>query len=374
MSKKIVFIAKTNLNNDGRILNEIKILKDHFKDRVFIDFLLLADKPTQVDFKELFNLIEIKTFVRNSSLLRICVVIEFVLRAIVQLIKIKPDIIHAEDLAIVLPVYLYKKIFKRSVVVIYDDHEMPNEDEGVQFRIFQWFEVKLMKKSDVVIYANKERQEVLENLTGISNGSYLLNLPFFEDLSDSIISEKYQGKLNYLEGIKKSGRKLIIHQGSLEVERGRLILKDLINRCCDDELFVFVGGSKNDYDKFINDFSVDIKKVYFVGSVPYIILDHFWKLCDASIVMYLPKLINNRLCAPNRFFIGLKNNLPIVVNKDNPVLNNFIETYRCGVYVEDILMKRSLDDIFAVSYDATLLSNIIGEEKKKFVDLYERFV
>lgn len=45
---KTIFLAKTDLNTDGRILNQIKILEQSLPE-IMIDFILLPDKPVIFD-------------------------------------------------------------------------------------------------------------------------------------------------------------------------------------------------------------------------------------------------------------------------------------------------------------------------------------
>src|SRR5690606_27824872 len=182
MKKRIVFIAKTNLNNDGRILNQIKILQDDTIGKDFeFDFILLPDKPLKIDLGAKLKIHDIKTFFRNNKVLRFLTVFEFTMKSLLLLFKLKPTIIHAQDTAVVLPVYLYKIIKRNKVIVIYDDHEMPNEQETLQMRIFHYLELKLIKISNLIIFANQERQEVLQVQHNLKNKSiYFLNLPYFE--------------------------------------------------------------------------------------------------------------------------------------------------------------------------------------------------
>lgn len=65
----VLFIAKTDLNTDGRILNQLNILKQHFGN-VQVDFILLPDQKTTIQLGENVNLIELNTFFRNNIYLR----------------------------------------------------------------------------------------------------------------------------------------------------------------------------------------------------------------------------------------------------------------------------------------------------------------
>src|SRR5690606_10973992 len=98
-------------------------------------------------------------------------------------------------------------------------------------------------------------------------------------------------------------------------------------------------------EKFLSEHDIDENKCVFIGSINYLDLHKFWARGVASIVLYLPTYINNRLCAPNRLYISVKMGLPVIVNRDNPVLSSFIEDYKCGYYIDEI---ESSDDFHGI--------------------------
>lgn len=369
---KVVFICKTNLNHDGRILNQIKILQNHYRSNLKIDFILLPDKPVRIDLGENVNIHSINLMIRHIPFLRVFSVLEFTLRALILLFRLKPSILHVEDFAVVLPVYLYKLMRGKSFKLIYDDHEMPNENESLQYRIFQFFEVKLMKQADVVIFANKERMEILQQQHKLENKlTYFLNLPYFEE--DKVFEEnlQYEVTIADLNALISQGYRFIIHQGVLNIERGKVKLADF-SRCLPHNVKILIlGASKESFNNFLMEYKLDPNNFYFVGNVPYYVLNKFWEVGSAAVVMYLPTYINNRLCAPNRFYIAVKNRLPVLVNKDNPVLNNFIREYKAGFFIEDMHGVDEVHGVLNYSYTPTLMKELIDEESKKFIDVYE---
>lgn len=365
----IVFIAKTNLNNDGRILNQIKILNEENRQKIKIDFILLPDKPFTLELDKNVEIHEVNPLVRNSKLFRPFSVIEFTLRALFKMIKLKPKAIHTQDLAVVLPVYLYRKIFGQKTFLIYDDHEMPNEDESFQYRMLQKFERKLMKMADVVIYANKERQEILDKELRLSNSVFFLNLPYFEDRSADREFTLAQ-TIKLMEEKRMKSFKFIMHQGIIEVERGRQKLAEFSKLLPNNYKILIVGVSKEYFDAFILEYALKEESFIFIGSVPYFELAEYWRLADASIVMYLPTYLNNKLCAPNRLYISFLNTLPIIVNKDNPVLSNFILDNSCGLFIED-LNQSNIDDIWNIHYSSDKIEVLKKTEIDKLINVYK---
>lgn len=333
--KTVVYFSKTNLNTDGRILNQLQIIQKHLKE-IQLDFILFADKPLKIEIGENIRIHEIQTGIRNSIWLRPITVFDFTLRSLFKLHKLKPTIIHAQDTAVCLPVLLYKLLINRKVDIIYDDHEMLNENASISSRFYNIFEVKLMKIATSVIFANKERMEILKNKYKLTNRcTYFLNLPYYEN-HEELWDQSSLAKLKEVKRLKDEGCKFIIHQGVIAIERGRSKLAAFSKLLPKNVKIMLLGGSSEDYYRFIKEFNLESEKFHFIGTVNYTVLNAFWKHGMASVVMYLPNYINNKLCAPNRLYISAKNGIPIIVNKNNPVLSNFITQYNCGIYIEDL--------------------------------------
>ena len=369
---RITFIAKTNLNNDGRILNQIKILQGKFPDSK-IDFILLPDAPLSINLGKNVEIYSIKTFTRHNKILKFFTILEFTFKALMLLLNLKPSILHVEDTSAVLPAFIYRKIKGKKFTLIYDDHEMPNENESWDKKLYQLLEGEMMKISDYVIFANEERMEVIQSWQNLNSEkcSYFLNLPYFET-AEIEVSDEIAIQLEEIDELKLNNIKFIIHQGVLGKERGRTRLAAFSKILPRDFKILLLGGSKNDFELFIEEFSIDKNNFFFVGSVNYLVLPKFWKKGIASIIMYLPTYINNRLCAPNRFYISVEKNLPVIVNEDNPVLSNFINKYKCGFFIESFLNGNCISDLN--EYDSKQLEfsfeELRDKQIKEFVKLY----
>ncbi len=371
--KKVTIIAKTNLNNDGRILNQIKILKDYYKKDIFIDLVLLSDALLKIELGCNVKVHNVETIFRNSSLFRLFTVIEFTLKSLFLLLKLKPHIVHAQDSAIVIPVYLYHLLYGKFFKLIYDDHELPNENEPIQNRFLQFFEVKLIKRADMVIFANRERMQVVQEkyLLDLEKSTYFLNLPYFTEEKGADLNSPYKLLLEDVKQSKLEGTKFIIHQGPLNVQRGRLKLAEFAHKLPENIKILLLGLSIQDFKDFVDEYSLDIYKFCFIGSIPYSALNDFWKLADAAIVMYLPTYINNKLCAPNRFYIAIENQLPVLINQDNPVLRNFINQHNVGFYIEDIRDNRDVQKVIEYRYEFHLMEALKNIESSKLIRIYE---
>ena len=222
----IVFIAKTDINTDGRILNQLRILKEWNKD-LEVDLIVFPDKKVTISFDDTVKLHQIQGTFRHSPFFRVFTVLDFTFKAFKLLNKLKPRIVHAQDSEITLPVLLYKLLHPNKFYLIYDDHEIPNENEPYSKKLLGSLENILIKNSDAVIMANKERMLYLREKLHLTNKQfYFLNLPYYDIDSCTAPSALMESKLDELELRKKQGTKFIIHQGPLYVERGRQKLAD----------------------------------------------------------------------------------------------------------------------------------------------------
>ena len=369
----IVFIAKTNINTDGRILNQLRILKE-WNTELEVDLILFPDKKVTISFDDTVKLHQINGTFRHSPFLRVFTVLEFTFKAFKLLNKLKPRIVHAQDSAILLPVLLYRLLHPKKFYLIYDDHEVPNKNETYSKKILDASENFLIKKSDAVIMANKERMLHLKKKLHLNNNIfYFLNLPYFNDKPSKVPSTLMVSKLDELELQKKQGTKFIIHQGPLEIERGRQKLAEICKNLPKPYVILLLGGTEADFIKFKEENELPDNKFFFVGRVNYEVLPLFWKKGSASIVMYLPTYINNRLCAPNRLYLSYFLGLPIIVNKDNPVLYDFIKTYKAGGFIEDFLEYPSIeffDQLNNLIISDSAKERLLDAEKNKLIDLY----
>lgn len=373
----IVYIAKTDINTDGRILNQLKILKEWKKDLV-VDLIVFPDKKVTVSFADTVNLHQINTNLRHNKMLRVFTVLEFTLKALRLLHQLKPSILHAQDSSIILPVLLYRVFHRKSCFIIYDDHEVPNENVSYSKKIMVVLENFLLKNADAVIMANKERMLYLRKKINLKNKLlYFLNLPYFDVASSTLPSALIESKLYELDSKINRGTKFIIHQGPLKIERGRQKLADFSKNLPNPYVIMLLGGTEADFIKFMKENALLENKFHFIGTVKYEVLPLFWKKGWASIVMYLPTYINNRLCAPNRLYLSYFLGLPSIVNRENPVLSDFVDSHNSGLYIEDFIDYPRVDffdQLNSLVIDDAAKENLLAKEKNKLVELYSGII
>ena len=376
--ERIVFIAKTDLNTDGRILNQLNILIEHLNKK--IDFILLPDKPLSVKLDDNVRVHEIDCIFRNNRLLRLFTVFEWTVKAFLKLLRLKPSILHIQDSAVVFPAMLYRFLRGKKVYVIYDDHELPNENSNMVAKVIEYVEKKLIRSADTVIVANEERMTYLESrLKPRGHMMYFLNLPYQTRIREAdLIEEKYKKSLEQIELLMREGTRFIIHQGKIDKERGKSLIAEFSRKLTSSCKVLLVGGGASSYHSFINEYNLNHENFYFVGSVPYDVLPYYWDKAEASIIVYLPTYRNNKLCAPNRLYLSYFKSVPTITNRDNPVLYNFVKTYKAGYFMDEIDpsdfygLMTPLDNLKSqLTAQTECKERLLNEEVNKFVKLYK---
>ena len=369
---KVAFIAKTDLSTDGRILNQMRMLNEEFKSELNIHFILFPDKPFVKDKQAGFHLHTIHTFIRNNRALRFLTVIEFTIRSFFKLVALSPDMLHVQDSAVILPALLYKGVKGKGVIMMYDDHELPNENPSLGKQIFNYFERLMMQSADFVLFANNERLLYSKEHFALKTASsYFLNLPFYDE-NDVELTSAESILLGEIDLLVAKGNKFIIHQGVINKERGELKLANFVKNMRPPYRLLIIGANRKSFDEFVEKHALDESYFYFVGKVRYHILSYFWKRGIASVVMYLPTYINNKLCAPNRFYISLNLGLPVFVNNDNPVLNNLIREYKCGYEIENVGPDFDFEQMIGLQTGILKDFDYLKEDQvRRFLEIYQ---
>lgn len=372
---KVIFIAKTDLNVDGRVLNQIRILKEELNDNIKIDFILFPDRPFNNGYKDLFDLHLINTHFRSNRVLRLLTVIEFTLKSLYKIIKISPSILHVQDSSVIIPGILYKLVRRKKIVVIYDDHELPNENSSFSKKIFDKLEVLFMRMSNFVLFANSERMEYVQKKFELKTPTdYFLNLPYYPDPSETL-TEQEKEIIAEIDELRLTGINFFIHQGVINIDRGEEKLALFASILSPTYKIMIIGPSEQAFDLFVRRYRLDRNCFHFVGKVRYNVLPHFWARGFASIVMYLPTFINNRLCAPNRFFISIDLGLPVFVNNDNPVLVKLIDNFKCGYEIESIDKEFDFKQISSSCFNIRDdFDRIKLEQIKQLLDIYKQLI
>lgn len=374
---RIAIIVKTNINTDARVLNELFFLSKNLSDYDFFLYLM-PDSLVNITLPQNVHLKVVSCKTRNKKGLRLFTALCLSLKIYRLVVKLDPTIIHLHDSASVLP-YLFIRFFSgKSLKVIYDDHEIPNKTYNILKISNTILENYVINNANYVISANKERITYLQTKLKIKQKKWVVlqNYPLekvMNNVNVKDLPENIYNDLIRLKELKKADKQLIMHQGPLWKERGAKEISTIIKNLSEDYIVVFLGVDKKQYISFLEKYNLEKYKTKICRidktSYKYIIL--FWRECIASIIFYKPRLVNNRYCAPNRLFLSLSLGMPVIVNRDNPVLKYFVDKYEAGAFVEEINFNKFLPENYKNRQMSQIINSIAANEYQSLLNVYK---
>lgn len=238
---------------------------------------------------------------------------------------------------------------------VYDAHELlierKNTKRNFRSRFFLYIEKISIKKADLVIAANYERERIIKYVYKLKNTINVLNIASYKDFN-----------LNF--DLKKDN--ILVYQGYLSKGRG---IEDYINLLLflpDNYKLKIIGGGPD--SNFFKEKVAELlltERVKFVGVVPYSQLINENKNCKVGIVSYSLNGLNNYYCSPNKLYEYAQLNMPMIFSSQ-PFLQKVSNKYRIGeVFYENMdfdeksrLVMKVFDNI---NYYQTNMSTFLSD-------------
>jgi hypothetical protein len=374
---KVAILVKTSLQFDGRVISQIDNLSKNFKNTEFRIFLL-SDGPFDLRFNDNCHVDEISLLTRRapkSSIFQLFKLLEFGFKAFLKIKKFNPDILHVHDDTACFGAIFYKLLFLKKII-IYDDHELKYIRPKLLNDKFSFLMEKFMYKiSDLVIVANYERKRLASVI--YNNENIVIHENYFFDRD--INKRKNLDLINLEEKIsllKRENKKIILHQGQISKIRGSKEIVLLVNSLPENFKVLLIGISFDDYQEFLKMINKSKKNaVVFGGFIDYQHIKEVYKIIDYCLIIYKNLNLNNKYCAPNRVYLAYYFGKPIIANKENPVLCDFVNKTGNGTLFDDhsnlTLMFNLLQDLPTFTDKLYLKNNI---NPKKIVDIYNKLI
>jgi glycosyltransferase involved in cell wall biosynthesis len=254
-----------------------------------------------------------------------------------KLLKYKPNIVHVHDVFPIPGVYFYSLFSK--VKLIYDDHELFKQNSDVFHKLLYQFEVNILRKAEIVLVANSYRKRILVLLLRLNDQKIVVleNYNHLRSFGQKTFND--QSLIDNFKRRKAQGERFILHQGMVSEGRGVDYLVMIANAIPPNVRIIFMGISDTRYSDLTNIYPVLIDTSENIGFKPYEFINEYWAVMNGAIVLYDTKEINNKYCAPNRLYLALSNKIPLLVNKENPVLASSVKLNNAGVSIT----KENLD-------------------------------
>ena len=231
----------------------------------------------------------------------------------------KYDILHACDFDTVLPCFLVKIIWGKSLVYdIFDFYaEHLRRTPKWITSILRWLDFKIINKADAVILVDDSRRKQI-NGTKPKRLCVVYNSP-----EDSLIKEQgfgpsHQGKLK------------LTYVGLLQHERGLL---EIINTIKNHPNWVLeIAGFGGDED-MIYALCKDIPNVNWHGRISYNKALALTQQADILFATYDPAIPNHKYSSPNKLFEAMMLGKPIIVASDTN-MDVIVSQHDCGIIIK----------------------------------------
>ena len=244
----------------------------------------------------------------------------FLAAFVARLARLRPDVVHAHDAAMLLPGLVGKRL--TGAKLVYDSHELatgvPYRD-GRWERFVAWIERVGVPRADAVItvsdgiadrlqalYALRERPTVVRNLTELSP------------------PQVPTGRLRSKLGIGDAP--LVLHQGAPAEDRGCEVLIEAMDQLPGAHL-CFLGSGERAYEGKLRANAGE--RVHFVPSVPLLELLEHTADADVGVSLLQDTCENHRLALPNKVFEYVAAGVPVVMS-DLPEARGLVERHRIG--------------------------------------------
>lgn len=244
---------------------------------------------------------------------------------IVQMVKSRPDIVHAHDVN-TLPTSWLASVLTRSSL-IYDAHEISTDREGyASFRsIVGWVEKHLMPRAVGTITTTDIRAKFFARAYGIPRPLVLQNRPRLTTVEHS---ERIREELNLVQPWP-----IILYQGGIQQGRG---LDRLVKVAAEVEgaYFVFIGGGRMEsvLKERVELLGID-KRVYFIPTVSLQELPYYTSSADIGVQPIENTCLNHFSTDSNKLFEYVIAGLPIVASS-LPEIRKVVQTHDLGLLVK----------------------------------------
>ncbi len=249
----------------------------------------------------------------------------------------KIDVLWSNDLDTLWANYIAAK-WKRKKL-IFDSHEYFTEVPELVNRpkvkkIWKRIEQKILPKLKHVLTVSLSIAELYKKEYGI-DVKLLRNVP---------LANKYSVNV---ENIKIEGKKILIYQGAINVNRGIEYMVEAMSYI--DNAVLYIAGY-GDISKKIAELITTLnleKKVKMLGEIPLEKLHGYTDQADLGLSLEEDRGLNYRFALPNKLFNYIQSELPVLVS-NLPEMKNLVTHYHLGDTIEKHEAKYIAEKISAM--------------------------
>jgi len=322
---KKITILLSHLPNP-RILKKVKALEEDFNiNIIYWDRGHDIKESFYINPKNTVKAINIKS-IRSRGIGKLWSLYRYKNRAMDELRKEDPHIIHALNMDMLFIARSYKKRYKSHVKLVYEVGDLPKYSfqknirslKGIVYKALQYIERSLCRDiSKLIVTSPYFWDEYFSKFLSKDKYIFVPNTPYKKDFE------------NYRK--KQAGDFTIGFIGSIRYKDQLKMLIDSVEDL-DSGMKVFLAGSGPSYEE-IYDYSRDKDFVEFYGPYNYDreIASLYGKV-DCTYSVYDNQLENVKIALPNRLYESVVCQLPIIVAKDTK-LSEFVLDEGIGISV-----------------------------------------
>jgi glycosyltransferase involved in cell wall biosynthesis len=258
-------------------------------------------------------------------------------------LALKPDVVYANDFFLPFPGWLAARLSRACFV--YDAHELIVPTDGRSTSrseaIFYRLEKLVASRADVIITANSERAQVMQEHYGLVRQPVAVrNIapPPISNTDDATIIARYGGlRRRQLNDVH------VLYMGDMNFGRGIGILFDVARLLPERFQFIFVGNGP-DLQAARARAAEKSERLRVIGPVAHSEVFDVVRQADIGFISYSMRSINEILCAPNKVIEYAQAGLPMVATCQPPIRTLFA-AYRIGRVVGCNGMRASAEEV-----------------------------
>lgn len=244
---------------------------------------------------------------------------------LVQMVKSRPDVVHAHDVN-TLPTAWMVSVLTRSPL-IYDAHEISTDREGYAgFRkLVGMVEKLLIPRAVASITTTDTRAKFFARAYGVSRPMVLQNRPRYESIGRS-------NRIRYELDLQEEWP-IVLYQGGLQQGRGLERLLEAAGHVS-NAYFVFIGGGR--VESVLKELAHSLgleNRVYFIPTVPLADLPSYTASADIGVQPIENTCLNHFSTDSNKLFEYMMAGLPIVASS-LPEIRKLVNENELGLLVE----------------------------------------
>lgn len=372
---RVIVLLLNDLISDSRVLKECKSLNKRFS----VEILCLKYKGSDYeewDRKFDFKITRIHNYPKSSvgvkkKINQLIAYLKYSQLAIRHLKN--TDIIHCNDLE-TLPVGVFKKIFNKSIKVVYDAHEYESETMWMKNRYKKYLtklvEKFLIKFVDKIIVVSESIGTAYRNDYNLPyTPTTIYNLPNSVEKIDKIC-------LKQKIGIPNSDT-LYLFQGGLSKGRGIEIILEAFKLKKSTVHILFMGSGF--YQETIERDAKIYPNIHWTPPVPQDKLLMHTCSADIGVLSYENTCKNHDFAAPNKLFEYLMAGIPILGSPLTEI-KKFIKINNVGEVYKDFSVNSIIESSNNIERKAEELQSTINNirlkyswenQEDKFLGIYE---